>query len=238
MSGATRSSSGCATRSGDGVRPCRGVGRCLLGRLAAAGAAGAAGAVEVAARSSALPSDRLRPLAGSKMCSFRASTHSSASEPSVTREAGSSRATMVSPVLPVSARPESLASSSSSATFAPFPSSWVKKTNLSEPSDSITSMVALNLSPFGVGPATPARRPRSAPAGCPRSRPGLARGLNRLPVPGAQRHVPQRGAQLAILQGAAHEVHRGRADEARHEQVGWVVVQLLRCPPAGSAQGA
>ena len=44
----------------------------------------------------------------------------------------------------------------------------------------------------------------------------------------AQRHVPKSGAQPAFLHSARHEVHRGGPDEARHEDVGRAVVQLLR----------
>ena len=94
-----------------------------------AGAADAAPApVAVAAPPlpSPSPSDRLRPLAGSKTCIVRVSTQSSASWPSRMRVAASSRATTVSPLAPVSARPESLASSSSSAAFTPSSSSRVK----------------------------------------------------------------------------------------------------------------
>ena len=76
---------------------------------------------------SAAPRLRLRPVDGSKTCSFRMSTHSRQSSPSLMRDAGSSRATTVSAAAPpASARPESRASSSSSATLWVCPSSRVK----------------------------------------------------------------------------------------------------------------
>src|SRR5262249_31822963 len=125
----------------------------LEGAWPAAGAAAAAPAelacTVLAPASSLAASDRLRPVAGSKTCSIRTSTHSSASWPSRMLVAGSSRATTVSAVPLMSARPASLASSSSSATFAVCPSSLVKYTNFSAPSDSITSMVAWKVSPLG-----------------------------------------------------------------------------------------
>ena len=71
----------------------------------------------------------------------------SAFSPSLIWVAGSSLATTVSPVAPVSARPESRASSFSSAAST-LPSSWVKYTYFSDPSDSSTSMEARNVIPL------------------------------------------------------------------------------------------
>ena len=93
------------------------------------------------------PRVRFWPVDGSKTCSFRASSQSSTFSPSVMRVAGSSLATTVSPVAPVSARPESRASSFSSATST-LPSSWVKYTYFSDPSDSTTSMEVGNVIPL------------------------------------------------------------------------------------------
>ena len=81
---------------------------------------------EAAPPSPSAARDRLRPVAGSKTCIARESTQSSASWPSAMRVAASSLATMVSPPAPESARPESRASSSSSAELTPRPTSREK----------------------------------------------------------------------------------------------------------------
>jgi len=48
------------------------------------------------------------------------------------------------------------------------------------------------------------------------------------PEPTGDREIPEAGPQRAVLDGAGHEVHRGRPDEAGHEEVDGGVVKFLR----------
>ena len=59
---------------------------------------------------------------------------------------------------------------------------------------------------------------------------GRVGALQRMPEPVGERDVPERRVQRAVIDGGGDEVHRGRADEAGHEQVVRALVELLGRP--------
>ncbi len=158
-----------------------------------------------------------------------ASTHSSASCPWVTLLAGSRRATIrpSSPALGTSPPPASSASSRSSADSMLWSVSTLKWAYSSEPIASTTSMWALNVMPRSraspVSAASSKLSGRTPAISClPSARPTRSRTSWRKP------HVADRQLDRVALERRRHEVHRRRADEAGHEQVDRLVVEVHR----------